>query len=36
MNEEEMNAYMARLRDDDRFDDILRELDGQGRKSEPS
>jgi hypothetical protein len=36
MNEEEMNSYMAWLRDDDRSDEILRHLEEKHRKAESS
>ena len=34
MNEEEMNAYIEWMREGDRMDDVLRELDEQRRKTE--
>ncbi len=33
MNEEEMNAHIEWLREGDRFDDLLREVDEQRKKS---
>lgn len=36
MNEEEMNAYIKWLREEDRFDDLLRETDEQRKKRERS
>ena len=36
MNEEEMQAHIEWLREGDRFDDMLREVDEQQRKSEQS